>query len=232
MSARTTRVFRFIWRVNAIVIFLLAIVLVALGSLLLWQMLSAPPRDRGRGPLPGARDSSRARPPVARPATSFGELRAVPGTPFAIIPVEEDHGPFRRRDRDVRDLLVYDGRAHTLRSLFAPGARLVVRHDVIAAVGSPPAVPPLLLVQVIERDANDDGELDAADPVSLLVCDPAATCTRLLEAADGIDDDVRLRPSPELLVLRVARADGSEALVELDLARRAVARELPLPTPP
>jgi hypothetical protein len=230
MGVQASRVFRIVWRVNAIVIFLLAIVLVGLGVTLLWQVWSAP-RDRTRGPLPALR--APAHPSASRGATPlYGAVEPVPGTPFALVPIEEDRGPFHRRSRDVRDLLVYDAHAHAVRRLFPEGKRLIVRHDVLAASGDPPAVPTLLLAQVVDGDSNDDGELDADDASALLLCElGSATCTRVLEDAGTLDDDVRLRPTPALLVLRLSRASGS-TLVELDLARRAVARELPLPAVP
>jgi hypothetical protein len=164
--------FRFVWRLNALVLFGAASIAVVLGAYGLYQIVKQETQTSF------VEDQARLDPePVTQEKLTFGRLEPVPGRDLARVDVRAEqpaYGGLASSEKIIgstRNVLLLDLETGKTRKLFDTDKNIVMSETrfPIDARGGPTDAPTTgYIFTVVSADSNKDNRLSASDTKSLL----------------------------------------------------------------
>jgi hypothetical protein len=176
-----TRLFRWIWRANAIVIFIAGAGVVFLLLMMLWSQFTwTSARKRAvdaAPPVGGNRPGQHLFLGRVTPVRGTGILRGELQASRAMVGFGSSSGPYS----ETRNLLFVDDRSYTARWLLPDDDHVVAEYADIAADSEEPKLKTPVATAAVVKPAQDDLELVEGQ---LLLFDPAAQ--RIQTVSDGV----------------------------------------------
>jgi len=177
--------FRFIWRVNALVILGVGLVAGAVASWGLIQIARDIVRPRAIEGVMRVPDADQ------REIVSLGSFTPAPGGRYLVGTVSGEQEGFEagysKTIGSTRDLVILDRVSNTIVRLLGRTDQVILSWSYPVADGEKPVDPSMLLVTLVDADSNGDKRLDGADRRTLLACLPSgADCKPLLAGIDSV----------------------------------------------
>jgi len=223
------RFFATVWRVNAIMIFLTAILACAVLAFAAWQIYREATRTRQ---ATGVLNVAEAQ--IDRAKAELGRFEAITGTDVLRAPLQLEQvygfGSGSKEATSVQNYLFYDssdGNSHWLvsgnKGLFLSARELPERQY------TRPEKPfSVFVYELIEADTSGDGKLTASDTKTVAVSDPVGShFTRVLTGVQEVNGTTLTR-SGRVLVLYTAASVLKAAEIEVETHR--IVRDAPLQT--
>jgi hypothetical protein len=223
------RFFATVWRANAVMILLTAVLACAVLSFGAWQIYREATRTRqATGVLNVAEEQ------IDRSKVELGRFEAITGTDVLRAPLqlEQVYGfsSGSKEATSVQNYLFYDssdGSSHWLvsgsKGLFLSARELPEREY------TKPEKPVVVVVyELVETDTSGDGKLTASDARTIAVSDPVGShFTRVLTGVQEINGTTLTR-SGRVVVLYTAASALKAAEIDVDTHR--IVRDAPLQT--
>jgi hypothetical protein len=217
---RAARLFRIVWRINAIVILAAGLLLCVAAIAVLVVVVHESTRDRA------AHDSARVEPEVVKgDVFELGNMSRLRGTPVMLLELTSRQryagGSYSKDATSVRNLLFYDSESGKTTWLFTQygllaGIRPLAEH------GDDKGRIRWVLLEQVTQDSNRDGRLTLQDVHTLGVVDADGQNYK-----DLMSNVVRVLGveflSDAVVDIAVSVADA-DYIVEIDLPRREVRR--------
>jgi hypothetical protein len=223
------RFFATVWRANAVMILLTAVLASAVLAFGAWQIYREATRTRqARGVLNVAEGQ------IDRSKAELGRFEAVAGTDVLRAPLQLEQvygfGSGSKEATSVQNYLFYDssdGNSHWLVS-GSKGLFLSARELPEREYTKPERPVAVVVYELVEADTSGDGKLTASDAKTVAFSDPAGShFTRVLTGVQEINGTTLTR-SGRVLVLYTAASVLKAAEIEVDTHR--IVRDAPLQT--
>jgi hypothetical protein len=221
----SNRIFRLIWRFNALAIAVCGLLGLFVGSIVAVQLA----RELFRTPYQ-ARDIARTNTeapgggaPGVQEKLSVSSFSRINGTNVLWAPVTVDQTyDYRYSSKEAastRNYLLYDSTTGTTRSLLDNNRQIILEaRELRRPDGDMKAPPEALFFSVVEKDTNGDGILSGTDKISIALCRPDGQGLTKINDANG-------RTTGELV-----SDDGHTLIVMQDDSGRITATHLDLTT--
>lgn len=232
---RSERFFRWVWRVNGLL--LLPLVLVSLfgvGAMLTdgFGWMTREPDERGAIRTGG--EGSDARPAERLRLSDFQSVQGTPTLRAALHSDGDADWSFSSSGsylpRETRNFLFYDTATRDGRWLVEGNQRLFLRSEELGATGCPKEGKTTAIVYLVaERDTDDDARVSSDDDLSVAVSAPDGRGYQVV--LDGVDavHGWHFEPPSRLVVFHAV--DGAPRVFEFDLEKRAMLENKPLARP-
>jgi hypothetical protein len=178
------RLFRFLWRANAVLIFTAGVVALICLAVALIHMLRWPFRDREVRAVVNTDQKQQV-----DESLSLGSPQNISGNPWVLLPLESDqtydHGSFSKSAQAVRNY-AFVSPTEATRWLY-PHNRFLVLHATLLPDADYNDEQPTALIsfEVVEKDTDGDARLTRADSARLVFTRPDGS------GLTGVLDDVQ-----------------------------------------
>lgn len=228
---RASRAFRYLWRINAITILTVTVLLILIFSVLLWDL---------SGDLFGSRTRRNtvqvAEHLIDTAEFSLGDFETIEGVPVLrakLLSAQDYAGKFSSgTSTAVRNFLFYDHDGHAAHWLVATDDQLFSWHTEVANPATPSGDRTVvgLLYQVVTEDTDGDSRLTAADMSDLALSDPTGHNYEIL--LTDIEERKGYKQIGDGRFVFFFRRDGKLRVAEIDTIGRTLDRDVELlPTP-
>jgi hypothetical protein len=214
VRVRGQRLFRWIWRADAVLLLLVAIFFVVTMSVALVAMLVEMHRDARRTTVVKVADQE-----IDRKKATFGDFEPVAGTSVlrASLADERDAGLSSSGQAAVRNYLFYDPTDGSSRWLLPGNKNLVVATREMpeeSTCGTRKQPVAGVVYQLVEADSNGDGKLSESDVKVVAVSTPSGLrLTRVLGAVEEVKG-TSWTADNRILVLYTAASTLKAALID------------------
>jgi len=218
------RFFAVVWRVNAILLLLVATLAVGLFGFAMFQMYreSRPGREAVDvlNVADERIDSSKVQLGSFQQVVTSGVLRAA-------LETEQEHGFSSGSGAEVRNYLYYDASNGASRWLLAGNKGLILAtHELPQGGCSDTSDSVAVVYELVEADTNGDSKLTGSDAKVIAVSNPAGS--RLTRIVVGVQDvnGTTLTPAGRILVFYTSSA--TLRVAEVDAETHRIIRDAPL----
>jgi hypothetical protein len=206
---KTTRLFRNLWRVNAVIIFAAGVLTVVVILVSGYYMLKAATREREVDGIVNTDTGQRVKQSVA-----LGNAREIHGHPWMLVPLESDQeydGAYFSKSSSAARNYAFVSQAVEMRWLYPHSRFLIVDATQLSGsdCSSDSNVTSLISFEVVQQDTDGDKRLTPDDSSALVFTRPDGTgTTMVLENINGVTSQEVM--GEELLVIYEDR-DGYAA---------------------
>ena len=226
---RGRRFFAIVWRTNALLILVTAVLACAVLAYGTWQIYRETTRTRQATGVMNVAEEQ-----IDRSKVELGRFDAIAGTNVLRAPLQLQQvygfSSGSKEATSVQNYLFYDSSDGTSRWL-VPGRKglFLSAHELPEREYAKAAKPVLVVVyELVEADTSGDGKLTASDAKTIALSDPVGSrFTRVLTGVEDINGTT-LTSSGRVLVLYTASSALKAAEIEVESHR--IVRDAPLQT--
>ncbi|MGK7875737.1 MAG: hypothetical protein AB4426_21300 [Xenococcaceae cyanobacterium] len=222
------KIFRFVWRFNAIVIMLAGLLAIAVLGFAAIQIFKETMRERQRSNIVNLSDSSEV-----KEEWELGNLREIEGTPYLMLPLYSDQSYaqsyYSKSARSTRNYLFFDAETEERRWLFANNNYLIARDSFISETDyrSKSKTVQAILYNIIKEDTNGDKRLTDDDLITIALTKPNGYNYK--ELLSGLDSLLGYKVLNGDRILILYQRDGIAYSAKVSLSNFALSNQVQLP---